>query len=270
MSRAALNAWIDCVKLARPGLLATVLQAESKDVEAGSRLFVSEDGDRCGSLGSRVLDDAVVEKAREKWLQIDPKSEAHPFALHGKDVTVFLDVHVPSPEVMIFGAGHDAIPVASFAQQSGFRVTVVDQREAFATAKRFPGAHIVLTRPEHLEDRVRPDRRTFVVIMNHHLDRDRACLRFALESDAPYVGLLGPRKRCERLLQSLREEGVTFTEKELSRLYNPVGLDLGAEGSDEIAVSIVSEMIAVKHGKSGRHLRAQRDSAPLYQSAEKR
>lgn len=263
MRQKAFNAWIDCVKNDRPGLLATVLRSETK-VEAGNRLFVAEDGKLSGSLGDSGLDQSIMKLAQNKFSQIDPKSETRSFDLNEGAINVFIDVHVPSIDVMIFGAGHDAIPVAAFAQQCGFRVTVVDQREAFATEERFPGARLVLTRPEELETKVRPNHRTFIVIMNHHLDKDRVCLHFSLQSEAPYVGLLGPEKRRNRLLASLQDQGVTFSEEALSRLYNPVGLDIGAEGSEEIAVSIISEMIAFKHGKRGGHLRG-----AVYQAVEK-
>lgn len=269
MRHQAFNAWIDCVKNDRSGLLATVLSSEA-EVKSGNRLFVSADGQISGSLGDNSLNQLVAELARRKFSQVDPKSETRTFDLNGSAISVFIDVHVPSVDVMIFGAGHDAIPVASFARQCGFRVTVVDQREAFATEERFPGARLVLARPEELAQKVQPDHRTFIVIMNHHLDKDRICLRFSLQSKAPYVGLLGPQKRCNRLLASLKDQGVVFSEETLSHLYNPVGLDIGAEGSEEIAVSIVSEMIAFKHGKSGGHLRVQNDSQSVYQAAEKR
>lgn len=271
MRQGPFKAWTDCVKHDRAGVLATVLESDSEAaVGVGSRLFISENGRLVGSLGDRDLDDKVAALAREKLALIDPKSETDTFDLHGRSVTVFVDVHVPAAELIIFGAGHDAVPVAAIARQCGFRVTVIDPREAFATAERFPGARIILARPEEWEESVRPDRRTFIVIMNHHLERDRVCLKFSLQSAAPYVGLLGPKKRRLRLLDSLRERGVTFSEEQLSRMYNPVGLDIGAEGPEEIAVSILSEIIALKHGSSGGHLRMRTDTPSVQARAETR
>src|SRR5690625_3520013 len=142
----------------------------------GRRLFVSEGGEKSGSLGDSRLDEEVVKLVKEKLRQMVPESQEHYFDIQEKSISVFVDVHVPSPRVMIFGAGHDAIPVAAFASQSGFRVTVVDQREAFANEEFFPETEIIIARPEHLTGRVHPDNRTLIVIMNHHLDKDRVCL----------------------------------------------------------------------------------------------
>src|SRR5699024_5973952 len=149
---------------------------------------------------------------------------------------------MPPTELMLFGAGHDAMPVSSFAGQLGFRVKLVDQRPAFATKKRFPDADVIISRPEHLQENVSISKRTFVVIMNHHMDKDRVCLQYALQSNAPYVGVLGPRKRKERLLKGLYDEEETFAEEVMERMYNPIGIDIGAETSEEVAMSMLSEI----------------------------
>lgn len=258
----AFHKWVHGVKHDESGVLATVLSGS--DELAGSRLFVSGAGEKSGSLGDSYLDEQVSGMSREKLRQMTPESQAYKFDIKGKPISVFIDVHVPPPRLMIFGAGHDAIPVAAFARKSGFRVTVVDQREAFANEKYFPNTEIILARPEQLADKIHLDTRTFIVIMNHHLDKDRVCLSFAMDSAAPYIGLLGPRKRRNRLLKAFQDEGVTFSQKSMSRLYNPIGLDIGAEGADEIAISIVSELIAFKRGKSGGSLSKQSDPGKIY------
>ena len=268
MKRQPFHEWTKCVKNDRSGILATVLN-NARNIQSGSRLFVSEMGDRTGGLGNSLLDEQVAKLATEKLRQMVPVSKTYSFHVDEETISVFVDVHIPPPKVIIFGAGHDAIPVAAFAQQSGFRVTIVDPREAFANQERFPGTHIILARPKHLSEKVHLDKHTLIVIMNHHLDKDRACLQFSLESEAPYVGLLGPRKRRNRLLNDLKSRGVTFSKESISRLYNPVGLDIGAEGSDEIAISIVSELIAFKHGKRGGFLTEQYDDTDTtYEVAE--
>ncbi|HEU5140220.1 MAG TPA: XdhC family protein, partial [Bacillales bacterium] len=222
----------------------------------GARLFVSEEGLPLGNLGSEFLNDLAEQTATIKLGKLHPKSESHSVELpEGGEASLFIDVNIPPPELMIFGAGHDAIPVAKFAGDLGIRTVVVDPRSAFATEENFPGAEIVLARSEELEDKVWPGKRTFTVIMNHHLERDQACLRFALESNAPYIGVLGPRKRRKWLLDGLEEQGITFSEEQLSRMYNPIGLDIGAETSEEVAISILSEILAVRNGHTGEFLR---------------
>jgi xanthine/CO dehydrogenase XdhC/CoxF family maturation factor len=246
------------LKEERAAVLGTLLESSSPDLPAGARLFVPEDGEPLGDLGNASLNQMVVELAREKLDTLYPQSETRQFSLPGGgQAQVFVDVNLPPFELMIFGAGHDAIPVAKFAVELGFRTTVVDPRPAYATEERFPGARIILADVGSWEERVIIGRRTFVIVMNHHLERDRAAICFALNSPAPYVGVLGPRSRRQRMLEALEKEGVTFREEQLARMYNPIGLDIGAETPEEVAISILSEVLAFRNGHAGGFLREQ-------------
>jgi xanthine/CO dehydrogenase XdhC/CoxF family maturation factor len=109
--------------------------------------------------------------------------------------------------------------------------------------------------PAEWPEQVRLGHRSYVVIMNHHVVRDEASLRFALESSAPYIGVLGPRSRYTRLLDDLRREGFEPAKERLAHVYNPVGLDVGAESPEEVANSILSEMLAVRRGYTAGFLR---------------
>jgi xanthine dehydrogenase accessory factor len=149
---------------------------------------------------------------------------------------------------VIFGAGYDAAPLARDAWSLGFTVTVVDVREAFLTGERFPHATRVAAHNSEFGNRLLLSRRSHAVIMNHHLERDREALRFALASEAPYIGVLGPRTRYDKLLRALGEEGVRPDAESLSRVRSPVGLALGAETPEEIAVSILGEILALERG----------------------
>lgn len=209
-----------------------------------------------GDLGDPTLNRLVIDRARAKLATLYPRSETCPISLpEGIQVQVFFDVNLPPFELMIFGAGHDAVPVARFAGELGFRTTVVDPRPAYNTEERFPGCRLILADRHLWEEKVTIGRRTFVLVMNHHLERDRAAIRFALNSPAPYVGVLGPKSRRERLLAALEKEGVSFGEEQLARMYNPVGLDIGAETPEEVAVSILAEMLAFRSGHTGGFLR---------------
>lgn len=254
---ASFQAWVESLRNEKTVVLATVLENTANDrLAVGSRLFISEEGLVIGSLGTDRLNDQVTKLAEEKLSRLHPTSETHSFSLADEEqVNIFVDVNVPPPQLMIFGAGHDAIPVARLARQMGMHTILVDTRPAYATSERFPGAEIVLARPEELEEKVHPTPRTFAVIMNHHLERDQACLRFALESSAAYVGVLGPRKRKRWLFEAFEEQGISFSEEQLSRLFNPIGLDIGAENAEEVAVSILSEIVAIRNGHEGGFLR---------------
>ena len=155
---------------------------------------------------------------------------------------------------MIFGAGHDVTPVARLAWTLGFAVTVVDVREAFLTPDRFPDATLICAHFSQFAERVDPRAGAFMLVMNHHIERDQESLRFGLESDAAYVGILGPRSRYEKLLAGLAAQGYTPDPAKLSRARSPVGLSLGAETPDEVAVSIMGEILAIRRGFDGGFL----------------
>jgi xanthine dehydrogenase accessory factor len=261
-------AWTACLKEERAAVLSTLLKfTSSPDLSAGVRLFVPENGEPLGDLGDEELNRLVIKVAREKLGTLHPQSETCIFSLQGgRQAEVFVDINLPPSELMIFGAGHDAVPLAKFAVQLGFKTTVVDPRPAYATEERFPGAVIILTDAGSWEERVIIGRRTYVVVMNHHLERDQAAIRLALNSPAPYVGVLGPRSRRQRMLETLEKEGVTFGEEQLARMFNPVGLDIGAETPEEVAISILSEILAFRKSHVGGFLR---DRDKIHQPARR-
>jgi xanthine/CO dehydrogenase XdhC/CoxF family maturation factor len=162
---------------------------------------------------------------------------------------VFVDVLHPPPALVVFGAGDDARPLVALAGQTGFDVTVVDHRRAFLTPERFPPpAKLVLRRAEQGVDGLGLGRRHFAVVQTHAIQHDRDWLRALTAQPLGYLGLLGPRARKEHIL---RELGAAQPEK----LFGPVGLDLGADGPEQVAVSIVAEMLAVNAGREPTHLR---------------
>jgi xanthine dehydrogenase accessory factor len=167
---------------------------------------------------------------------------------------VFTEVLVPPPHVVLFGAGDDAIPLARFAAEAGFRVTVVDHRPAFLDEVRFPAdVRLVLRRPEEGLGGLPTARDTYAVVKAHSLATDREWLRQLVATEVPYIGLLGPRQRTEEILRQIQAAPD-------GRIYGPVGLDLGAEGPEQVALSIVAELLAARAGREPRHLRAREGS----------
>lgn len=167
---------------------------------------------------------------------------------------VFFDISGPMPELVLVGGGPDAVPLARYGADIGFRVTVVDPREGVAAPASFPDAVLVPAHPAELTERVSIGPESFVVIMNHHTERDREALVRVIEGSPAYVGVLGPRRRFERLLEPLRAEGSLPDDGLLDRVHNPVGLDIGAEGPEEIALSVLAEILAVRRGFTGGKL----------------
>ena len=236
-------AWLGTSREARAGALATVLKSTTDGAPRGARMFIDEIGGTLGSLGDAGLERTLTALAKEKMTQLYPRAETRRFSVGNGHAEVFLDVTTPPLELVLFGAGHDAVPLARYAHDLGFRVTVVDTRPAFLTPENFPNAALVRTHPSGFAEKVELNPRSHVVIMNHHLERDTATLAFALPSPAPYIGVLGPRSRYERMLGALEN-----TSHETERVHNPIGVDVGAEAPEEVAVSIVAELLAVRGG----------------------
>ena len=167
---------------------------------------------------------------------------------------VFTEVYEPPPRLVIFGAGDDAMPLTEFASHIGFRVTLVDHRPAYLQPERFPQAtHLVTRRPEEGVHDIPFGPETYAVVMTHSFADDLAWVGHLLCTDVAYVGLLGPRTRTDRVLEKVGGEGT-------ERVFGPVGLDIGADGPEQIALCIVAELLAVRSLREPGHLR-QREGA---------
>ncbi len=163
---------------------------------------------------------------------------------------IFGLAHALPPRVLLLGAGPDALPVVDFASRLGWKVTLVDHRPAYAQSARFPGAErVIFARPDELGSTV--DMRGFsaAVVMSHHLPSDLAYLLGLARTEIPYVGLLGPAIRREKLLSDMGAEAQTLR----ARLRAPVGLALGGRAPESIALAIVAEIHAFVHGSEGGH-----------------
>lgn len=169
---------------------------------------------------------------------------------------VFHETLNPPPSLLIFGAGDDAQPLAQLAAPLGWAVTIADPRPAFATVARFPSAARVIVAPAaELVARVAPEPGALAVVMTHHYIHDVPLLRDLLPLNLPYLGLLGPRKRADRILADLARDGCNPTPAQRARLHAPIGLDLGAETPAEVALSILAEIRATLARRDARPLR---------------
>ncbi len=206
------------------------------------RMLVTPDGPPGGSTEAAGLDSEMARRAEA--LLAAGESKCHDLESAG----VFTEVHVPPPRLVICGAGDDAMPLSALASRVGFRVTVVDHRPAHLSPERFPAAELVERRPDDGLDGLPLGPRAYPVVMTHSFAHDREWVRRLLATDVPYVGLLGPRDRRDEILHQI---GATAT----GRLFAPVGLHLGADGPEQVAVSIVAELLAVRASSAPRHLR---------------
>jgi xanthine dehydrogenase accessory factor len=164
-------------------------------------------------------------------------------------VEIFVTTLAPPPCLLLLGGGPDSRPVAELAVFLGWRVTVVDHRSAYLDARRFPaGTRLVESRAEDVSDAVRLDEHAAAIVMSHHLDSDLQYLRALAASPVPYVGLLGPAARREKLLADLGDPAPALR----ARLRAPIGLDIGGRSPESIALSIIGEVHAVLMGRGGR------------------
>jgi xanthine dehydrogenase accessory factor len=238
------RAWLEVLDRGESAVLITAIAG------ASGRVLLGADGDVRGQLSDPMLHASAIDRARERMRGPHPHAGTENIG----SAEVFYEISAPSPRLVIFGAGQDAVPLARQAWGLGFSVTVVDVREAMLTPDRFPGITRVASHFSRFADTIHLDASSFVVVMNHHLERDRESLSFALASDASYIGLLGPRSRYEKLLAGLEAEGHRPAAGMLARVRSPVGLALGAETPEEIAVSILAEILAIRRGFEGGFL----------------
>ena len=231
---------------------------------ASGRLLVRAAGKITGALTDPAIEREAIACARERLLAPYPQSGPEPIG--GGEV--FFEVSTPPPPLVIFGAGYDAVPLARQAWALGFAVTVVDAREAYLTPDRFPAATLISAHFSRFAEAVTLDAGSSALVMNHHVERDRESLRFALDSEAAYVGVLGPRLRYQKLLDGLAAKGYVPNPARLAAVRSPVGLSLGADTPEEVAVSILSEMLAIRRGFEGGFLSG--SSSSLHRPNEKR
>ncbi len=161
----------------------------------------------------------------------------------------FVERLEPPPELVVCGAGDDAIPLVALAARAGFRVTVVDHRAGYLDPARFPdAANVCKLRPAEAAGKIPAHDRTLAVVKNHALEMDKAWARYFESTPVCYIGLLGPRNRNQKIAANL-------TNRNDQRFHGPAGLDLGGEGAEQIALSLVAEMIAVWNQRQPGHLR---------------
>jgi xanthine dehydrogenase accessory factor len=238
------RAWLTILERGDAGVLVTSLSNVS------GRMIVGGAGLIAGGLSDAGVEWEAVARARRRLRA--PYSASGPASIGGAEV--FYEITTPPPDLVIFGAGHDAAPVARLAWMLGFAVMVVDAREAFLTPDRFPGATLTCAHFSQFADRVKPRAGAFMLVMNHQVERDQESLRFCLDSDAAYIGVLGPRSRYEKLRSALAAQGYAPDASKTSRVRSPVGLSLGGETPHEVAVSILAEILAIRRGFSGEFL----------------
>ncbi len=228
-------------------VLITILSAKNSIQDlVGKRFLIANNKEQQMNLtGNSSADQLILNDALE--ILSSDQSLTQNYSVGQETARIFLEVILPAPQLTVYGAGNDAQYLVRMAVGLGWRVHVIDGRPPQATVQRFPEAESVqIVKLSDLEkQQFSPG---YAVLMSHNYHYDFAVLK-QLASFKPvnYIGILGPRKKTDRLLDDLRKAGIELTEQENNRLYGPVGLNIGAETAEEIAVSVMAELLAVRH-----------------------
>ncbi len=215
---------------------------------AGETVVIQKGSVVIGTLPSEACSASAVSVAEE--LSAEGEKRLH----ETESGLLFTDALIVPPTLVLCGAGDDAIPLVQYASDMGFYVMVVDHRPAYLIKDRFPAARQCMTaRADEAGAEIPSDQRTYVIVKTRSLTHDTAWVNHFAGTMVPYIGLLGPRARREKILEGLDEQA-----KE--RLYGPVGLDCGADVPEQVAVSIVAELLAVASGRCGGHLRERKQA----------
>lgn len=252
----------EIVRMRRAGMrgaLATIVHTNGSIPSfESSRMLVREDGSIAGTIGGGCVEADVWAAAREVMQKETPRKMV--FNLNheasydsglicGGTLEIFVEPILPQPVVYLFGGGHVSMAVANAASAAGFGIAVVDDRETFANAERFPMAQSIHTSYEDAFKNIQPNASTYLIIVTRGHKEDMRVLAWAARTEARYVGMIGSKRKVLAVYKALENEG--YRTEEFARVYAPMGLDIGALSPEEIAVSIVAELIVIRRNAGG-------------------
>jgi xanthine dehydrogenase accessory factor len=267
MNQEVFAAVADALDRGEPAALVTIVSTTgSTPQRVGAKMLVFADGRLVGTIGGGCYENDAFWKAREAITARKPQLVHYELSddfaqetglVCGGQMDVYIEPIEPSPELYVIGAGHVGTELATLAQAVGFHVHIVDDREKFANRDRFPHVAEVVTEdiPAWLARTELPPHAYVVIVTRGHTN-DLEALRALAPRDLRYLGLIGSRAKVARIYEALQTDGLPA--ECLKRVHAPIGLDIGAVTPQEIAVSILAELIAVKHGKVGGRDAAER------------
>ncbi len=227
---------------------------DKKNPQPGTCLLITEDGNITDNVPS--LNDILVNDAKDVFIRQASSFKNYLASGETNNITAFIEFIKPAVSLVVIGAGSDVMPLIAMADVLGWKSSVVDGRANYARQERFPSACLVLvSKPENVLEQIAIDDQTVFVLMTHNYNYDMAMLKALVERNVVYIGMLGPKKKLDRILEELKDEGLSLTEQQLSVIHGPVGLDIGAETPEEIALSIIAEIKAILSGRTGKLLK---------------
>lgn len=225
---------------------------DRKSIQAGTCLIYRNDKDQLGNsneIPKTCLEDihSVLQKKNSVFKE---------YKKNDITTTAFIEYVELPIGLMIIGAGNDVYPLVEIANVMGWEPHVIDGRANYATHDRFASAcSILVSKPEQVLEHITVDHRTVFVLMTHNYNYDLAMLKALLQVNTPYIGSLGPKKKLDRMLDEIKNQGIPIPKQALDKIFGPVGLDLGAETAEEIALSIVAEIQVILSNRSAKQLR---------------
>jgi xanthine dehydrogenase accessory factor len=260
-----------CMESDIPAAFVTVVGSQgSTPQRPGARMLVLADGAVHGTIGGGCVEAEMARRARGAiengrpvltTYDLTPEQAGEEGLVCGGRMEVFIEPLEATPDLAILGAGHVARPLCALAAMAGFRVAVLDDREKYATEERFPEAtRVVVSAFESAAETLRLTPRSFVVVVTRGHQGDATAIAACLPLQPRFLGLLGSRAKMVHVFASLAQRG--FTSEDLSRVETPVGIEIGAETPEEIAVSIVARMISVRRGIGADRIRSMAAPVP--------
>jgi xanthine dehydrogenase accessory factor len=266
----------EIVKMRRAGqrgALATIVHTNgSIPSYESSRMLVRDDGSIAGTIGGGCVEAEVWAAAKEVMHKEAPRKMV--FNLNneatydnglicGGTLEVFVEPILPQPILYLFGAGHVSMAVAKAASAAGFGISVVDDRESFANAERFPMAQEIFTSYEDAFEKIHPNAASYLIIVTRGHKEDMRVLGWAVRTPARYVGMIGSKRKVLSVYRALENDG--YRPEEFQRVYAPMGLEIGALSPEEIAISIVAELISIRrNAESGAHKKLNYETRPAF------
>ena len=263
-----LSELLEAQELGKPVVLATIVQARgSVPRQSGAKMLIYGDGRLSGTIGGGEMEARIVQEALEcladgetrvvPYSLVDP--ERGDPGLCGGEVEVYIEPYAPPVTLLVIGCGHVGKAVAALGHWLGYRVLVNDDRQELASPDHIPDADLYLPGSiSELLSQIRVHSNTFVAVLTRNVLLDREILPLLAATDAPYIGVIGSRRRWQETKKLLLADDMA--EEDLKRIHSPIGLELNAESPEEIAVSILSEIMMLRHGGTGERLADQKQA----------
>ncbi len=259
---------VELRRAGRRAALATIVRRiGSTPRKDHAKMLILDDGTSIGSVGGGCVEAAVWEaahavmtenRARMVKYEMNDEDAENEGLICGGTVEVFVEPLLPEPTLIILGAGHLGRAISDVAQPLGFRVTVIDDRPSFASPERFPGATVVCQPFECGLSAFSVNSQTFILVVTRGHRHDQIALEHAIQTPARYVGMVGSRRKIGIIVTNLLKKGLS--PDLFKKLYAPIGLDIGSETPEEIAISVAAELIAIQ---KGNHKRTQKQEFVL-------